>query len=200
MARLSRSFYVRKTERVARDLLGKVLCVRTARGVERARIVETEAYLGAGDRAAHTFGGRRTERVEAMYLGGGHTYVYFIYGMHFCMNLTAGPRDSGQAVLIRAVAPLADGTPPPRAKMRTNGPGKLCARFGITRADNGLDVTAPASRIWVEDAARSRGEKIHRSPRIGIDGAGEARDHLLRFSIEGNPYVSGAKAGKGRKA
>lgn len=193
MPRLPREFYVRKTESVARDLLGKTLCVRTRRGVERARIVETEAYLGAGDRAAHTFGGRRTARVEAMYLGGGHAYVYFIYGMHFCINLTAGAKDSGEAALVRAVAPLSDPVPPPRAKMRTNGPGKLCAFYGITRADNGLDVTAPGSRIWVEDGALARGEKIHRSPRIGIDGAGEAREHLLRFSIEGNPYVSGRR-------
>jgi DNA-3-methyladenine glycosylase len=190
MARLPRSFYARKTERVARDLLGKVLCVRTERGVARARIVEVEAYLGAKDRAAHTFGGRRTKRVEAMYLGGGHLYVYFIYGMHFCMNITAGAENSGEAALIRAVAPLEDALPPARAKMRTNGPGKLCARYGITRAENGLDLTSRTSRIWVEEGRRGRDEKIHASPRIGIDGAGEAKDHLLRFSLEGNPYVS----------
>lgn len=197
MARLPRKFYRNPTARVARELIGKVLCVRTARGVERSRIVETEAYLGVKDRACHSFGGRRTARTEPMYRDGGHVYVYFIYGMHFCLNVTTRMAEIPEAVLIRAVEPLGDGSRPlSRVRMTTNGPGKLCRRFSITREDNGLDLTAAKSRIWIEPGAPTPRRWIGVTPRIGIDGSGEAKARLLRYALEGNPFVSGPRKGK----
>lgn len=141
--RLPRRFYRRPTAWVARELLGKILCVRTARGVERARIVETEAYLGVKDRACDSFGGRRTERTEAMYRDGGHAYVY-IYGMHFCLNVTTREAGCPEVALIRAGEPVEEGAAPQRSRMKTNGPGKLCKFYGIDRADNGGETrTSP---------------------------------------------------------
>ncbi|KAB2956999.1 MAG: DNA-3-methyladenine glycosylase, partial [Thermoanaerobaculia bacterium] len=97
-----RSFFRRPSDEVARDLLGRYL-IRERNGERLVlRLVETEAYLGPGDRAAHTWGGRRTERVRSMYLGGGHAYVYAIYGLHFCLNLVCGEPGAGSAVLLRA--------------------------------------------------------------------------------------------------
>jgi DNA-3-methyladenine glycosylase len=193
--RLAKPFFHRPTGRVARELIGKILCVKTERGVERSRIVETEAYLGVTDRAAHSFGGRRTARTEPMYAAGGHSYVYFVYGMHFCLNVTTGPVGVPEAVLIRAVEPLGIGGDPlpvpAKSAMRTNGPGKLCKFYGIERGDNGHDMTARSARIWFEDAPNVPPRKILTTTRIGIDGSGEAKDHLLRYALEGNPYVSG---------
>lgn len=199
MIPLNREFYRRPTARVARDLIGKILCIRTARGVVRARIVETEAYLGVRDRACHSFGGRRTDRTEAMYRDAGHAYVYFIYGMHFCLNVTTRGKDIPQAVLIRAVQPISDREPVARLEMRTNGPGKICKAYGIGRAENGIDLLAKDSRIWIEDAPPLGRGKIAVTPRIGINGSGEAKDKLLRFAELGNPYVSGKRAKKGVK-
>lgn len=186
--RLPASFYLQPTRKVARELLGKILCVKTRAGIIRARIVETEAYLGARDRAAHTFGGRRTERNEAMYSRGGHVYVYFIYGMHYCMNVVTRAVGEPEAVLLRALEPLDDGD----SDMRMNGPGKLCRALGIDRKMNGLDLTAKNSPIWIERAPKmkTKREKIHSGPRVGIDYAGEAKDWPLRFLFEGNRHVS----------
>ncbi len=175
-------------------MLGKTLVIRTDAGVRLSRIVETEAYLGESDRACHTFGGRRTKRTETMYRGGGLAYVYFIYGMHFCLNAVTGGEGSGEAVLIRATEPLGEDCLPillPKRDRKTNGPGKLCKFYSVTREDDGAPLYLSRSRVSIADAVTlGPRKKVVRAPRVGIDSSGEARDLPLRFYIARNPYVS----------
>jgi DNA-3-methyladenine glycosylase len=170
-----RSFYLRDPVAVARDLIGACLARRWRGRWYGARIVETEAYLGAGDRAAHSFGGRRTARVEPMYAEGGHLYVFFVYGMHHCANVVTGSRGDAKAVLLRS----AEGPPgaPPRL---LSGPGKLCAALGITVAASGVDLVGH-SNLRVFRRPRWRRRRIGISPRIGVEYAGEASRWPLRF-------------------
>jgi DNA-3-methyladenine glycosylase len=204
---LPQSFYARPTERVARELLGKTLCVRVhVRGREtvlRSRIVETEAYLGERDRACHSFGGRRTPRNESLYLPAGFSYVYFIYGMYFCLNAVTVDEGVPEAVLIRAVEPFEDLENPPERKrtktaLPTNGPGKLCRHYGIARDHDGLKLFSKSSRLWIEDED-PRWSEPH-SPvaakRVGIDYAREAKDWDLRFYLSKSPYVSRREKGE----
>ncbi|MGH9820395.1 MAG: DNA-3-methyladenine glycosylase, partial [Pyrinomonadaceae bacterium] len=145
--KIKREFYLRKnTVRIARELLGKLLVVPNDRG-ERisAMIVETEAYLGVDDRAAHSYGGRRTKRTETMYSAGGCVYIFFIYGMYYQFNIVTGPEHQPHAILIRAVEPV-EGIEimrERRGEMKdhnlTSGPGKLCIAMGIDRDVNGAD-------------------------------------------------------------
>ncbi len=175
---LSPEFYQRSTRAVARDLLGQTLCVRTMGGIRRARITETEAYLGVKDRACHSYGNRRTARTESMFLPGGHSYVYLIYGLHFCLNAVTRDETRPEAVLIRAVEALDD------EPLATNGPGKLCRVYGIDRKDNGIKLYSKRSRLWIEAAAEKDPRRILTTPRIGIGGAGEAKDWPLRFLLQ----------------
>jgi DNA-3-methyladenine glycosylase len=147
------------------------------------RIVETEAYLGPDDRAAHSWGGRRTARVEPMYADGGHLYVFLVYGMHHCANVVTRREGEAEAVLLRA----AEG--PEGAPVRLMaGPGKLCAALGITTEESGLDLLGGAEiRIF---RGRSRRPRIAVSPRIGVDYAGEAKDWPLRFFDRDSAAVS----------
>ena len=163
----------RGTVAVARGLVGAWIA-RIWRGRwYGARIVETEAYLGAKDRAAHSWAGRRTPRVEPMYADGGHLYVFLVYGMHYCSNVVTRREGVAEAVLLRA----AEG--PEGAPRLLSGPGKLCSALGITTADSGLDLAADeAIRIFRQPGLRPR---IGMSPRIGIDYAGQAKDWPLRF-------------------
>jgi DNA-3-methyladenine glycosylase len=194
-ATLPPDFYLRKTETVARSLLGQILLTQHSDGrMSSGRIVETEAYLGIEDPAAHSFGNRNTARIQSMYLSGGHAYVYFIYGMHFCFNVVTGPVGRPQAVLIRAIEPL-EGIEMMRERRRvkkdrdlTNGPGKLCAALGIERKHDGLPLTQPP--LWIQKGDRVPARKIVRAPRIGVDYAGEAAAWPLRFYIDGNLFVS----------
>ncbi|HEY6064982.1 MAG TPA: DNA-3-methyladenine glycosylase [Thermoanaerobaculia bacterium] len=169
-----RPFYLESTVTVARSLIGAYLARRWRGRWYGARIVETEAYLGAGDAAAHSFGGRRTARVEPMYAEGGHLYVYFVYGMHTCANVVTGRAGKAEAVLLRA----AEG--PPDAPRLLSGPGKLCRAMGITVADSGLDLVG-GSEITLLRRPRSRRPRIGVSARIGVDYAGEASGWPLRF-------------------
>jgi len=177
-----RAFFLRPTERVARDLLGSWL-VRRWRGRDYgARIVEVEAYLGVADAAAHSFGGRRTARVEPMYGPGGLLYVFAVYGMHYCANVVTRRAGVPQAVLIRA------GEHPGSPSASLRGPAKFCRGLGITAADSGADLAAGGPfAIRLDPVAR---REIVVSERIGVDYAGEARRWPLRFSISGNPAVS----------
>jgi DNA-3-methyladenine glycosylase len=198
---LPQSFYLRDTEKVARELLGKVLCVRMpAPGggpsmILRSTIVETEAYLGETDRACHSFSGRRTNRVESMYLEGGHSYVYLIYGMYFCLNVVTREAGCPEAVLIRAVEPHDFEMTPTlakksnRVKLPTNGPGKLCRHYGIVRADDGLSLFSKRSRLWIEEGEPRRMKPVA-TTRVGIDYAGDAKDWDLRFYLPDSPFVS----------
>jgi DNA-3-methyladenine glycosylase len=181
MKKLSREFYARDTASVARDLLGAKI-VHCVDGVDRiGRIVETEAYLGAHDLAAHSSKGI-TNRTRIMYGPPGHAYVYLIYGMHHCMNVVTEPEGNGAAVLIRAVEPICN------IEMNTRGPGLLCKALGITLAQNGYDLLGSGLYL-LPDERLDRGRVVMR-PRIGVAYAGEWADKLLRFYLEGNDFIS----------
>ena len=161
-------------------------------------IVETEAYLGIPDRAAHTHGGRRTERNRSMWIDGGHAYVYFIYGMHCCMNVVAGLAEEPVAVLLRALQPDegVDGMYRRRGAARRDadlcsGPGKLCQALEIDRQLDGVDLVTD-DRLFVE-LLRQRplpAGAIAAGPRVGVEYAGEWAAEQLRFAIADNPNVS----------
>jgi len=175
---------------VARDLLGKVVVHGRAAGI----IVETEAYLGGEDLAAHSARGV-TERTRVIFGPPGHAYVYFIYGMYECLNLVAEPEGSPGCVLIRALEPVAgielmQQRRPTAHKLEdlANGPGKLTLAMAITRAQNGADVTRGA--LTVREPIGRRPFEIDVTPRIGIT---KCADWPLRFVIHGNPYVSGPR-------
>ena len=157
-------------------------------------IVETEAYLGIQDRAAHTYKGRRTPRVRSMWGDGGTLYVYFTYGMHHCANVVAGRAENPVAVLIRALAPQ-DGIEVMQRLRGKNvdlctGPARLCQAMSIDRTLDGADlVTAPS--VWVEQGASSGlPRRIVRTPRIGVNYAGTWARRHLRYCIADNPHVS----------
>ncbi|HEX7252147.1 MAG TPA: DNA-3-methyladenine glycosylase [Thermoanaerobaculia bacterium] len=181
-----RSFYRQETEVVARELIGAWIA-RLWRGRwYGGRIVETEAYLGSRDAAAHSWKGRRTPRVAPMYQDGGHLYVFFVYGMHYCANVVTRPAGDAQAVLLRA-AEAPDDCP----GRLLSGPGKLCAGLGITAADSGLDLLGEGRiRIF---RRKGRKPRIAVTPRIGVDYAGEAAQWPLRFFDLDSPAVSGKK-------
>ena len=186
-APLPRSFYKRDTVTVARELLGKIVAL----GESSGRIVETEAYLGIGDGAAHTARGI-TPRTTVIFGPPGHAYVYFIYGMYECLNLVAEPDGIAGCVLIRALEPLTG-----LAEMRkrrpaakrvedlANGPGKLTRALGITLRHNGVDVTR--GPLSVHPGLGTEAIEIGTSARIGIT---KSADLPLRFFVKGNPCVS----------
>lgn len=195
---LARRFYLRTPELVARELLGNILVRGRGRHRLAGRIVETEAYLGLNDAAAHAAAGP-TARNAVLFGPAGHAYVYFIYGMHYCFNVSCRPAGNAGCVLIRALEPISGiaamarsrgvelGIAPTVAKLRrlASGPGRLAAALGITRArDNGKDVTA--SDLWIGDDGFKTA--IVSTPRIGIT---RAVDPQLRFLLADNPYVSG---------
>jgi DNA-3-methyladenine glycosylase len=197
LAPLARAFFERDSEVVARDLLGRFL-VREADGERLVlRLVEVEAYLGPGDRAAHTWGGRRTERVRSMYLGGGHAYVYRIYGIHHCLNVVTGRPGDGTAVLLRAGEAVEGGEGmrrrrglgrTPRPGELAGGPGKLCQALAVDRGLDGVALWSGelrlAAGVPVEDGAVVRG------PRVGVDYAGEAAAWPLRLALAASGEVS----------
>jgi DNA-3-methyladenine glycosylase len=175
--RLPRSFYARPTVEVARDLLGKVI----RHGSASARIVETEAYLGTGDAAAHSARGP-TPRTRVIFGPPGHAYVYLIYGMHYCLNIVAEPEGVAGCVLVRAVEP---NNAAPGIALPSNGPGKLTRALGITLQHYGVDLTR--GPITLHEPSDRDGFEIGISPRIGISQAAELP---LRFFIRGNGFVS----------
>ena len=181
MQKLPRSFYDRDTILVARELLGKLL-VHQNDGVQRVgKIVEVEAYLGEHDLAAHSSKGR-TPRTEIMFGPPGHAYVYFIYGMHYCMNVVTERDGHASAVLLRAVEPVEN------LEGRTCGPGLLCRAMKIDRRMNGHDLLSDDFFIAVRGSAEKM--VIVKGPRIGVDYAKHWTKRLLRFYIKGNPFVS----------
>ncbi|MGA7615906.1 MAG: DNA-3-methyladenine glycosylase [Thermoanaerobaculia bacterium] len=193
---LPRSFYRDDTVAVARALLGCILWRRLEEGEFLAgRIVETEAYLGANDPASHARRGLRSKRNEAMYLEGGHAYVYFTYGMYHCVNVVTQEEDTAEAVLLRAAQPLhgLERIQANRAKARReidlmNGPGKLCMALGIDRALNGAPLDGHELFITPRDIELSD-DDIAVTPRIGVDYAGEAAHWPLRFVIRGYAFA-----------
>lgn len=199
---LKRGFYTRDVCEVARALLGCVL-VRAFEDGERVggRIVETEAYLGAEDKAAHTFKGRRTKRNEAMFLKGGHSYVYFTYGMHYCFNVTTGEVDEPKACLIRAIEPL-EGLERmyanragkiERSKLKErdlcSGPAKLCQALGIDKGLNMVDLVGGGG-LWIERGTEVCEADIVVRPRVGVGYAEEWADKPYRYYLRNNGHVS----------
>jgi DNA-3-methyladenine glycosylase len=190
---LPRSFYDRDTLDVARDLPGKVL-VRELDGERLAlKIVETEGYCGPHDLACHASKGM-TERNRVMFGEPGHAYVYFIYGMYYCLNLVTEKNGYPAAVLIRAGEPVEGIETMRRLRKKakkdldlTSGPGKLCIALGIDRLLNGADLCC-GQQLYVEDAAPVK--NIVSCKRIGVDYAGEYKDKPWRFYVKDNPYVS----------
>ena len=184
---LKREFYERPTVTVARELLGKVL----VHGPTAGLIVETEAYLGGDDLASHSARGI-TDRTRVIFGPPGHAYVYFIYGMYECLNLVVEPAGKPGCVLIRALEPVA-GMEIMRERRRAarkpedlaSGPGKLTLAMGITRAQNGADVTRGS--LVVREPIDARRVPIAVTPRIGIR---ECADWPLRFVIRGNRFAS----------
>jgi DNA-3-methyladenine glycosylase len=197
---LSREFYDRDPRRVSRELLGKVLVRRQGNKFLAGRIVEVEAYLGEDDPAAHSFAGR-TLRNAVLFGPPGYAYVYFIYGNHYCLNVSCLPDGIAGGILFRALEPLVgmeqmavarDVSVNSTRDLRklTSGPGRLAEAFGITRArDNGKDLTSAQSDLFIADAGY-RVRRVLTTPRIGITKAARLP---LRYVIAGNDFVSGVK-------
>ena len=203
---LKSDFYDRDPRRVARDLLGKLLVRKTATGLLSGRIVETEAYLGKNDAASHSAVGR-TARNAVLFGPPGYAYVYFIYGTHYCLNVSCLPDGVAGGVLFRAFEPVtgveqmaeARGIELPKdpdqrklsvLKNISSGPGRMAEAMDITRErDNGKSFMSVKSDLRiVDDGYRVR--RVTITPRIGIV---KASKELLRYLIAGNPFVSGPK-------
>ncbi|HVT22842.1 MAG TPA: DNA-3-methyladenine glycosylase [Mycobacteriales bacterium] len=185
---LARAFYDRPVLEVARDLLGCVL----RSGPVRLRLTEVEAYDGANDPASHAFRGQ-TARNSVMFGPPGHAYVYFTYGMHFCMNVVCGPVGTASAVLLRAGEVVTGHdvvvARRPAAKPRdlARGPARLCVALGIDRARNGADLTDVRSALRLDGAAKVADDQVMTGPRVGVSSAA---DRPWRFWIAGEPTVS----------
>jgi DNA-3-methyladenine glycosylase len=169
--KLTRSFFQRPSEEVAQALIGKILVRRLQGKLFRARLIETEAYLGPDDLASHAAKGR-TRRTEVLFGAPGRAYVYLIYGLHEMLNVVAGATGQGQGVLIRAADPLDDW------KTDLSGPGRLSRALQITRLQNGLDVTG--TELYFLDNPDDR-PAVQSTKRIGIDYALDWKDAPLRF-------------------
>jgi DNA-3-methyladenine glycosylase len=199
-----RNFYNRDPRLVAPELLGKILVRREGRKILSGRIVEVEAYLGENDPAAHSACGP-TPRNAVMFGPPGFVYVYFIYGNHYCLNVSCLPQGTAGAILFRALEPMegieemavARGISiagPKDLKNLTSGPGRMAEAFGVTRPrDNGKDLTSKKSDLFIaEDPAKDydRARRVLTTPRIGLTKASELP---LRYVLAGNAFVSGPR-------
>lgn len=204
---MDHGFFNQDTLELSKQLLGAELTHQTNKGNISGKIVEVEAYLGRDDRAAHSYGGRRTKRTEVMFGPPGHAYLYLIYGIHVCLNVVGGPIGTPEAILIRALEPthgtetmienrameiLQDsqgGWKPNKIKQLTNGPGKLVQALGVSLNMYGHDLLqSPLSIIPPDNPVPEK--QIATGPRIGIENTWEARDYPYRFWITQNPFVS----------
>ena len=210
---LPQAFYARDPRIVARDLLGKILVRTLSTGARlqrlAGRVVEVEVYLGEGDLAAHSAAGK-TARNEVLFGPPGHAYVYFIYGVHYCLNFSCMPEGNAGCVLLRALEPLdglehmadARGIAAERLKFNsglrllTSGPGRLCEALGITReSSNGAELYTAKSALKVVDDGWNP-DQVCETARIGIT---KSSDMPLRYVIAGNAFVSGTKQTKSRR-
>ena len=190
--KLPPSFYRRDdVVQISRELLGKVLCTRVNGGSTKAVIVETEAYAGAGDRASHAYGGRRTKRTEPMFAAGGTAYVYLCYGIHHLFNVVTADTGTPHAILIRAGQPLYGAAlmekrrgKPSTDKTLMAGPGTLSQAMGITTRLTGTNLLG--DRIWIEDHGFEVDERtITVGPRVGVDYAVDDAARPYRFIVRG---------------
>lgn len=188
---MPKTFFQRPTLQLARDLLGCLLVKITDEGLTAGYIVETEAYIGPEDRAAHSYGNRRTKRTEIMFGEAGYVYTYQMH-THTLVNVVSGEKEKPEAILIRAVEPaygielMRKRRPVKQFKMITNGPGKLTKAMGITMEDYGRPLFEPPIYIAKGYAPHS----ISTGKRIGIENAGEAKNYPWRFWVTDNPFVS----------
>ena len=194
MGKLERDFFDRDTLDVAWDLLGKYLVRREGDLLLAGRITETEAYVGRMDKACHAYGYRRTARTETMFAQPGTAYIYLIYGMYHCLNFVTEPAGEPAAVLLRGLEPALgaeemarrrfgrglDGLSAYQRRHFLDGPGKVCMALGLTRAQNGLDLTGEELFLWDDG---SPAPAFRTGKRIGIDYAEEAADFPWRFYI-----------------
>jgi DNA-3-methyladenine glycosylase len=194
MNRLDREFFNRDTVLVANDLLGKYLVRNTERGDIIGKIIEVEAYLGTSDKASHCYNNKKTEKTKIMYMKPGILYIYFIYGIYFCLNVITEPEGIPCAVFIRKLYPI-EGIDKMienrNVKIGKNyrnlidGPSKLCMALGITKDKyNGTDSTSLDSSLFFTKGENVNKSDINSGKRIGIDYAEEDKDRLIRFFIE----------------
>jgi DNA-3-methyladenine glycosylase len=196
MSKLSQKFFHQKTEKVAKDLLGKVLVRKIGNKVLSGVIVETEAYVGPHDLACHASKGK-TERTKIMFEDGGFWYVYMIYGFYYCLNIVTEAKEYPSAVLIRALEPL-EGIEEMKKNRKTDdisnltsGPGKLCQALKIDKSLNCLSAVKPGSNLYIEDRGiKISPRNIAKAKRIGVDYAEVWKDKKLRFYIKNNGFVS----------
>jgi len=192
--KLKPNFFKRPTLDVARKLLGKYLVVKKGKNMLSGKIVETEAYIGEDDLACHASKGR-TQRSETLYKKAGTVYVYLIYGMYSCFNIVTEKEEFPSAVLVRAVEPI-EGVKVMKQKRKTDilhnltsGPGKLCKAFDIDREMNGMSVFG--KDIWIEDRGDVvKNTDVKKAKRIGVEYAGKCRNHLWRFYMKQNDFIS----------
>ncbi len=197
--RLPREFYLRDTLSVARDLLGRDIVRMTPQGLTACRITETEAYLGKLDKACHSYKASPQGRTNVMYEDGGLAYVYLIYGMYDCFNITTCPAGQAEAVLIRSARPL-EGIPlmaarrtrpgknPPKERQLLSGPGKLCRAMDISRDLYGEPLWG--DRLWLSPGEPLPDSRVGITKRINIDYAQEAADFPYRFVEKDSPWLS----------
>jgi DNA-3-methyladenine glycosylase len=199
--KLTKEFYRDDTLKVAQELLGKKIVHNYNGKTLSGIIVETEAYMGPEDKAAHSYGGRKTPRTTVMFEPGGVSYIYFIYGLYYCFNVVTSVANTPQAVLIRAIEPV-DGLED-MALIRynrsyedlkkkeiinlTSGPSKLCTALRLDKTLNGVDLTSDI--LFIEDTNYPKFQTV-KTTRIGIDYAEEAKEYPWRFYIKDNPYIS----------
>lgn len=190
MNKLPNSFYLQDdVVKVAKELIGKVLCTNIHKQIVKAVITETEAYAGTQDKASHAYAGRRTRRNEIMYAAGGKSYVYLCYGVHYLFNIVTNVKEVPHAVLIRGVYPIENialvckrRNAKSLIKNLTTGPGKVTQALGINIKHNGLELTG--NTIWLEDIGLNLKKNINCGKRIGIDYAAEHALLPYRFWIE----------------
>ena len=189
---IERNFFMRDTLLVARELIGCTLVSRVG-GITSGVIVEAEAYLGRRDSAAHSYRGP-TYRVRALYGVKGHAYIYLIYGLHWCLNVSSGPEDEPECILIRALEPkialdiMAERRNTGDIRRLCSGPGKLCAALGISASLYGTDMCSESSPLFFEEP--SFRPTVLCSKRIGIDYSGEAANYLWRFTAKDSRFLS----------
>jgi len=183
---------------IARELIGKVIITEIGGVTTSGRIVETEAYIGLTDKASHSFGGRRTARNEHMYAKAGTAYVYICYGMHHLFNVVTNKKEVPDAVLVRAVEPIAGiDVMLKRTGKRvfdntlTRGPGNAAKALGISKMHSGTNLLGAAIYIAADGYGLNE-QLIGASKRIGVESAGEAAHYPYRFFLKGNPFVSGS--------
>lgn len=201
MNKLTREFYTRNVLEVSKDLLGKLLVYNNDDKRLIGKIVEVEAYMGPKDKAAHSYGGKVTERTKVMYKEGGYVYMFLIYGMYYCFNIVAAKENEPYAILVRGIEPVENIELMSRNRYEknyeeltayqkrnlSNGPGKLCKAMKMDKSLNGEDLCG--DKIYILET-EDKDFNIVSSKRIGIDYAEEAKDFLWRFYIKGNKYVS----------